>query len=123
MSMMDLNSEDEVEESFMVSPQPGLLGYNSNLYEGVVEELCLEQGVVPYDSLSCCKFLTEPDDSLKCVICLEVANDPMQHDVCGRLFCTECIEKNGDNPCPNCRSKKTQYFKDRKSKLNSVSSL
>jgi len=56
-------------------------------------------------------FNTEPDDSLKCQICLEVASEPMQHE-CGRLFCKECIEKNGNNPCPNCRQECPQYFLD-----------
>ncbi len=46
------------------------------------------------------QFILEPDEALKCSICLEVARDqPMQHGgVCGRLFCKECIEKHGDKP-------------------------
>ena len=37
-------------------------------------------------------FITEPSDALKCMICLELAMDPMQHDKCGKLFCMACIE-------------------------------
>ena len=35
------------------------------------------------------KFIREPDDALKCAICLEVARDPHQHEECGKLFCKE----------------------------------
>ena len=41
------------------------------------------------------KFLAEPDDGLKCLICHEVARDPKQHEDCGKLFCEKCIEKYG----------------------------
>ena len=57
-------------------------------------------------------FITEPDDSLKCSICFEVARDPKQCEDCGKLFCSECIEKNGRKPCPNCRTVNPRYFKD-----------
>ncbi len=63
-------------------------------------------------------FFAEPDDALKCPICLEVAVLPWQHGTCGRLFCKECLEKYGkDKPCPNCRAKKPSYFEDTKSEL------
>jgi len=63
------------------------------------------------------KFVTEPSDGLKCLICLEVAKDPVQHETCGRLYCEECIERYGkDQPCPNCRTTGTHYFVDHKSK-------
>ena len=62
-------------------------------------------------------FVTEPDDSLKCLICLEVATNPSQHENCGKLFCSACIKKNGNRPCPNCKAVKPQYFKDTKSKI------
>ena len=62
------------------------------------------------------RFITEPDSALQCVICLDVAEDPRQHEDCGRLFCKECFEKYGrDKPCPNCRKEKPQYFVDNKS--------
>ena len=57
-------------------------------------------------------FITEPDDSLKCSTCFEVARDPKQCEDCGKLFCSECIEKNGNKPCPNCRKENPRYFKD-----------
>ena len=63
------------------------------------------------------KFVTEPDNDLKCGICLEVAKDPTQHGKCGKLFCSECIDKYGNMPCPNCRSENPQSFADGKSKL------
>ena len=69
------------------------------------------------------KFTSEPDDALKCLICLSVAKDPWQHGKCGRLFCRECIDKYGeDNPCPNCRVEKPQYFEDARSKYSLTSS-
>ena len=60
-------------------------------------------------------FLEEPD-ALKCLICLDVANDPQQHDKCGKLFCRKCLEglKLSKN-CPNCRQG-SNYFDDAKSK-------
>lgn len=62
------------------------------------------------------KFASEPDDSLKCLICLEVAKNPWQHGKCGRLFCKECLDKIGAyQPCPNCRMEHPQYFEDNKS--------
>ena len=62
-------------------------------------------------------FVSEPDDALKCLICHEVARDPLQHEDCGKLFCKECLEEYGrDKPCPNCRTS-SQYYKDNKSEL------
>ena len=64
-----------------------------------------------------CNFVSEPDDSLKCLICLAVARDPWQHGKCGRLFCEKCICKHGKNkPCPNCRMEQPQYLEDTRSK-------
>ena len=64
-----------------------------------------------------CNFLSEPDDALKCLICLAVARDPRQHEECGKLFCSECIEKNGtDKPCPNCKKTGAHFYKDHRSK-------
>ena len=63
------------------------------------------------------KFTEEPDSSLQCVVCLEIAEDPWQHSKCGRLLCKECLEKYGiDKPCPNCRREQPQYFEDNRSK-------
>ena len=63
------------------------------------------------------KFLTEPDDGLKCLICLGVAREPLQHEACGKLFCKECLEKHGRHkPCPNCRQEDSHYYEDKRSK-------
>lgn len=65
------------------------------------------------------KFIAEPDDDLKCLICLEVARDPLQHEECGKLFCKECLEKYGkDKPCPNCRAEHSHYYVDKRSKFS-----
>ena len=64
------------------------------------------------------QFITEPDESLKCSICLEVAVDPKQEEGCGKLFCRECIRKNGSQPCPNCRTGHPNYYNDKKSKVH-----
>ena len=62
-------------------------------------------------------FISEqPDDCLLCAICLELASQPNQCEDCGKLFCSECIEKNGRKPCPNCRTDNPKYFKDVRSK-------
>ena len=67
------------------------------------------------------EFLTEPDDDLKCLICLGVSRDPLQHEECGRLFCKECLEKYGKHmPCPNCRKEKSHYYVDNRSKLSTL---
>lgn len=59
----------------------------------------------------------DPPDDLKCLICLEVAQDPMQHEACGKLFCKECIEQSGvENPCPNCRISESKFYMDNRSK-------
>ena len=69
--------------------------------------------------LSKYNFVSEPDDALVCVICLEIAEDPWQHGKCGKLLCMECLEKLGKNtPCPNCRMEQSQYFEDSKSKCS-----
>ncbi len=68
------------------------------------------------------KFLSEPDDALKCLICLEVAEEPWQHVDCGRLFCKDCLDMYGKgNPCPNCRMERSQYFPDNRGELYSTS--
>ncbi len=40
-----------------------------------------------------CQFLQEPPDDLKCLICLCVAREPVQHgeEGCGKIYCKECI--------------------------------
>ena len=58
----------------------------------------------------------EPDDDLKCCICLEVARDPKQEEGCVKLFCSGCIEEWEEDSCPT----DPQYFKDKRSELNKV---
>ena len=61
------------------------------------------------------QFVSEPDDEFICVICLEVAREPFQHEECGKLLCKECLEEYGrDKPCPHCKTG-SQYYKDSKS--------
>ena len=62
-------------------------------------------------------FLSEPNACLLCSICLELTSQPKQCEDCGKLFCSECIEKNGRKPCPNCRTDNPKYFRDARSKL------
>lgn len=59
-------------------------------------------------------FITEPIDSLKCLICLEVARDPMQHaeNRCGKLFCRKCWKKYHKRDCPNCRQRNPRVISD-----------
>ena len=51
------------------------------------------------------KFIKEPADSLKCLICLLVVREPQQHGGCGKLFCKVCIDKHTvlKNTCSHCR--------------------
>ena len=63
-----------------------------------------------------CNFVSEPDDVLKCLICLAVARDPWQHVKCGRIFCQNCLNRYGKNkPCPNCRMEPPMYMEDARS--------
>ncbi len=68
------------------------------------------------------KFLAEPPDDLKCLICLGVAKDPLQHEACGKVFCEECLDKYGrDKPCPNCRKQQSHYYVDNRSEHKIIS--
>ena len=62
-----------------------------------------------------CNFLVDPDVSLKCCICLEVARDPKQEEGCGKLFCTCCIKEWNEESCPTCRTDNAKYFSDKRS--------
>lgn len=67
------------------------------------------------------KFVSQPDDGLKCLICLDLAREPQQHEACGKLFCNDCLEKYGrDKPCPNCRKQDSQYYTDNRSKYTQL---
>ena len=51
-------------------------------------------------------FLTKPSDSLVCVICHDVLEEPQSLLKCGHTFCLSCIVKlQGPDPkkCPTCR--------------------
>ena len=66
-----------------------------------------------------CKFVHAPSSDLKCLICLCVAKDPLQHGEggCGKIYCRSCITeyRKGNNKCPNCRGN-IFTFKDVRSK-------
>ncbi len=66
-----------------------------------------------------CRFVSEPESSLKCSICYEVAIEAKQEEECGKLFCNECIESWKEKSCPTCRTSTPKYFNDKKSELNS----
>ena len=67
------------------------------------------------------RFITQPKDTLDCHICLRVVRgQPKQHGGtggCGDLFCKECIEKYGDQPCPSCGGEEPVYYGDVRSKF------
>ena len=68
-------------------------------------------------SLSKCNFIQEPDEDLRCAVCSHVAEDPIQHVDCGKLFCKRCLEKHGDDStCPECKTEGKTFFPDTKSK-------
>lgn len=64
------------------------------------------------------KFLSEPAQKLKCVLCFEVAEEPLQHKACGKLVCKKCMEVHGRRkPCPGCNESKPQFYFDHESEL------
>lgn len=64
-----------------------------------------------------CVFTLDPDDSLKCCICYEVAKEAKQEEACGKLFCSTCIESWQESSCPACRIPVAKYFIDNRSEL------
>ena len=63
------------------------------------------------------KFVRKPSKSLMCLICMDVAKEPMQHEACGKLVCRDCLESFGkDRPCPGCK-RMSEYYTDNKSKF------
>ena len=72
-----------------------------------------------------CDFVTDPPDSLKCLICMLVVKEPWQHGECGRVYCKICIEGYAKvkSTCPNCRQKKPSLFRDGRSKYCTVNFL
>jgi hypothetical protein len=66
------------------------------------------------------RFVSEPQETLKCILCTEVADDPLQHSGCGTLMCRNCLDGYGkERPCPKCKQK-SEYYMDNKSKYGSV---
>lgn len=59
-----------------------------------------------------CKLVGFPDPAIAagmtCALCLEVAVNPLQHEKCGKLFCSDCLEER--TPCPHCKTKDFKYF-------------
>ena len=74
-------------------------------------------GVLLLENFDDVVFVDEAPPDLKCSICMDVAaNGPHQHEVCGKLFCSKCLERHGrEKPCAHCREKGS-YFADKKSK-------
>jgi hypothetical protein len=62
-------------------------------------------------------FVHELSDELMCIICLDVALDPMQHEQCKKLLCEDCKKRYGVNrPCPNCRGEGAKFLPHEESK-------
>ena len=55
-------------------------------------------------------------DEDKCIICLNLAYDPVQTKCCGKTFCQPCVKKVQDRPCPHCRAKNENFtfYEDQK---------
>ena len=54
---------------------------------------------------------------LTCAICSAVATDPMKHEACQKLFCTECLERHGeDKPSAYCKIEGGTYYPNYESK-------
>lgn len=70
-------------------------------------------------SPSAYKFVEEPSQKLRCMTCLRVTKDHVQHKTCGSLFCKECcVENHGKGqPCRGCKQEQPAFFMDKKSKF------
>ena len=68
-------------------------------------------------TLSDVVFLTDPPESLVCLICLSVADKPQQINCCGTVFCDSCLTQYMDlrDECPHCRQE-GDPFDDKRSK-------
>lgn len=53
------------------------------------------------------------DESFLCNICFQVVEDPIQHLICKKIFCAQCLNtllcQSAKSSCPNCRS---QFFQE-----------
>jgi len=59
-------------------------------------------------------FTSPLPSHLKCAICLDVLNEPLQTSCCGESFCSSCIDKQKSEECPHCHEK-LEMFTDKKS--------
>ena len=50
-----------------------------------------------------CRFLDPKHEQFVCVICLDVAEDPVVITGCEHIFCRTCVDKVGLSKCPSCR--------------------
>lgn len=70
-------------------------------------------------SYSAFEFVGNPADDLKCLICSKVATEPDRHESCGKIFCRDCLVRNGkDEPCPSCKQEKPVFSLDKESKFS-----
>ena len=51
-----------------------------------------------------------------CLICQELAYNPVQTACCGKTFCEACIQHVENNSCPHCRREGLTHYKDPKTK-------
>eukprot|EP00047_Mylnosiga_fluctuans_P015785 m.49298 g.49298 ORF g.49298 m.49298 type:complete len:297 (-) comp6105_c0_seq2:69-959(-) len=61
------------------------------------------------------------DVDLKCVICLAPCWRALEHGVCGKLFCSDCINK--CDTCPNCRADLSTLHEPSRFVLNKLDEL
>ena len=67
-----------------------------------------------------CAFVEKPPKIVQseCPVCLQILREPYQADCCGYAFCRVCIDqiKDEDNPCPCCKARSFDTFKDKRLK-------
>ena len=111
-----LSGEGGVRDKIFMKPWVGLVNMISIIIFIAPHPIASSKEMATNLSGYDCKFVSEPAHTLKCLICLSVARDPRQHEACGKLFCSQCIEEYGrDKPCPNCKTTGSQFFIDHKS--------
>ncbi len=51
------------------------------------------------------RFVEKPPEWLVCAVCQALAHNPVQANCCGKIYCSQCIErwKTRSNSCPTCR--------------------
>ena len=67
-----------------------------------------------------CEFVEKPSKIVQseCPVCLQILREPYQVDCCGYAFCEVCIDQviDEDTPCPCCKAKTFDTFKDKRLK-------